>query len=272
MARIPTTRAWENQRPRKSHNKTASISIARALSSNIIISPSIAFIPSFSLTHTYTHTHTHTHSFSFSFSFHSNCSDAGSRAHPTDVVLKKNTRLILKYLIPVKLLVGSVPNPALLHVSGLAGVYADVIGAVRSGSVRTFERALQTHMLSYVSTGTYLLLEKLRLAVYRRLLKKVQRVHALQAEARGEGQRASQVPLALFARALSWQGVGGEGRGGKGEGEGGEVDGDEVEAIVANLIYRGYAKGYIAHKKHVLVLSKLDPFPKLNSAMLKDPE
>ena len=40
---------------------------------------------------------------------------------------------------------------------------------------------------------------------------------------------------------------------------------EEVECLVANLIYRGYVKGYISHAKRVLVLSKMNPFPALDS-------
>lgn len=39
------------------------------------------------------------------------------------------------------------------------------------------------------------------------------------------------------------------------------IDLDEVECILANLIYRGYVKGYISHTNRVLVLSKQNPFP-----------
>jgi hypothetical protein len=39
------------------------------------------------------------------------------------------------------------------------------------------------------------------------------------------------------------------------------ADLDEVECILANLIYRGYIRGYLSHAKRVLVLSKRDPFP-----------
>ena len=39
------------------------------------------------------------------------------------------------------------------------------------------------------------------------------------------------------------------------------IDLDEVECILANLIYRGYIRGYLSHAKRVLVLSKRDPFP-----------
>jgi PCI domain len=40
-----------------------------------------------------------------------------------------------------------------------------------------------------------------------------------------------------------------------------DVDIDEVECILANLIYRGIIRGYIAHVKRTLVLSKSNPFP-----------
>jgi hypothetical protein len=43
-----------------------------------------------------------------------------------------------------------------------------------------------------------------------------------------------------------------------------KMDGDELECIIANLIFQGYIKGYIAHKR-CIVLSKTDPFP--SSAM-----
>lgn len=41
----------------------------------------------------------------------------------------------------------------------------------------------------------------------------------------------------LFQHALSWRHL--------------QVEGDEVECIVANLIARGYVKGYISHKMQV---------------------
>ena len=39
------------------------------------------------------------------------------------------------------------------------------------------------------------------------------------------------------------------------------MDLDEIECILANLIYRGYIRGYISHTKRVLVLSKTNAFP-----------
>ena len=108
-------------------------------------------------------------------------------------------------------------------------------------------------MEEYVRAGTFLLIEKLRMAVYRRLLKKVQRIHA---ELKPE--RGAQLPLKYFVKALGWQGH--------------ATDMDEVECIVANMIYRGLVKGYVSHTSGVVVLSKKEPFPALKSTMLDDPE
>ena len=57
---------------------------------------------------------------------------------------------------------------------------------------------------------------------------------------------------AKFWQALAWQGV--------------DMDMDEVECVMANLIFRKYVKGYIAHKSLVVVISKVDPFPPLKTA------
>jgi hypothetical protein len=68
--------------------------------------------------------------------------------------------------------------------------------------------------------------------------------------------KASHVPLALLQAALAEQGV--------------EQDLDEVQCILANLIVRGYIKGYIAHKPKLVVLSKSDPFPPPSEKWLRD--
>ena len=44
---------------------------------------------------------------------------------------------------------------------------------------------------------------------------------------------------------------------------GSDIDGDEVECLLANLIYKGFIKGYISHAHRTMVLSKAQPFPPL---------
>jgi len=42
------------------------------------------------------------------------------------------------------------------------------------------------------------------------------------------------------------------------------MDMPELECVLSNLIYKGWVKGYVSSTKKVLVLSKQNPFPKLN--------
>ena len=93
-----------------------------------------------------------------------------------------------------------------------------------------------THDVPLVSRGTYLLLEKCKTVCYRNLFK---RIHIILDK--------HQVSLNHVAKALKWLGM--------------PIDLDEVECILANLIFRGYIRGYLSHAKRVLVLSKRDPFP-----------
>lgn len=44
---------------------------------------------------------------------------------------------------------------------------------------------------------------------------------------------------------------------------------DEIECLLANAIYNGLIKGYLAHQHRVLVLSKNQAFPSLLSTQAK---
>ena len=38
---------------------------------------------------------------------------------------------------------------------------------------------------------------------------------------------------------------------------------EEAECLVANMIYKGFMRGYISHEKQMVVLAKTDAFPRL---------
>ncbi|KAI0510711.1 hypothetical protein KFK09_011320 [Dendrobium nobile] len=154
-----------------------------------------------------------------------------------------NLRMILKYLIPVKLSIGILPKMTLLEKYNLIE-YTNVVKALKSGDLRLLRRALQEHEDQFLRTGVYLVLEKLELQVYQRLLKKI---HMIQKQK--DPSKAHQIKLDLIVKALKWLQV--------------DMDVDEVECIMAILIYKNLIKGYFAHKSKVVVLSKQDPFPKL---------
>ena len=81
-----------------------------------------------------------------------------------------------------------------------------------------------------------MLLEKCKAVCYRNLFKRVFLISA-----------KTQIKLDMILRSFKWLDT--------------PMDLDEVECILANLIYRGYVKGYISHTNRVLVLSKQNPFP-----------
>lgn len=162
-----------------------------------------------------------------------------------------NIRRVLRYLIPVRMLLGVLPSEELLRRYGLAE-YSDVRTAVSSGDLSLLLASLESNQARFIRSGTYLLLEKLQLVVVRRLLRKCALVHAELHPA-----KAHQVPLALVEAALKLQGI--------------DKDPLELQCCIANLIFRKYVKGYLAYKAKVIVLAKADAFPQLSAVQLSDP-
>ncbi|GAB2213763.1 hypothetical protein Droror1_Dr00018077 [Drosera rotundifolia] len=123
--------------------------------------------------------------------------------------------------------------------------YKDIVRALRQGDHRLLRYALQENEDRFLRSGVYLVLEKLELQVYRRLIKKI---HVIQKHK--DPSKAHQIKLEVIVKAMNWLEI--------------EMDIDEVECIVAMGYFENLVKGYFAHKSKVLVLSKQDPFPKLN--------
>lgn len=154
-----------------------------------------------------------------------------------------NVRMILKYLIPVKLSIGILPKTDLLKKYNLSE-YAEIKESLVRGDVRLLRQALQEHEDQFLRSGVYLVLEKLELQVYQRLVKKIYNIQKLK-----DPSKAHQIKLEQIVKALKWLDV--------------DMDVDEVECMMAILIYKNLMKGYFAHKNKVVVLSKQDPFPRL---------
>lgn len=164
---------------------------------------------------------------------------------------EENIRMILKYLIPVKLSIGIIPRDSLLQKFNL-NEYSDVVLAIRRGDLRLLRHALQEHEDRFLRSGVYLVLEKLELQVYQRLIKKIYII-----QKQKDPNKAHQIKLDVIVKALKWLEI--------------DMDLDEVECIMSILIYKNLVKGYFAHKSKVAVLSKQDPFPKLNGKPVTNP-
>jgi hypothetical protein len=155
---------------------------------------------------------------------------------------KKNKRRILQFLIPVRLLLGFFPAPALLHKYQLTQ-FSGIVDSIRGGNLKHFNETLEEFQDFFINKGIFLILEKLRNFVYRNLFRKV---YLYNLQTCPEEKSNNQLKLSLLQASLRVNGI--------------EMETDELECILANLIWRGSIKGYIAHLRCV-VLSKTDPFP-----------
>ncbi|XP_037088603.1 PCI domain-containing protein 2-like [Pollicipes pollicipes] len=156
---------------------------------------------------------------------------------------RNNKRLILIYLIPVKMLLGHMPQEQLLAKYNLLQ-FSEVVRAVKEGNPRRLSDAMAAHQAFFIKCGIYLILEKLRTITYRNLFKKVYLLTA-----------SVQIDIARFQAALLATGADQD------------IDADETSCILANLIYEGRMKGYISHSHQKLVLSKKEPFPALSAGV-----
>jgi len=85
-----------------------------------------------------------------------------------------NRRLVLHYLIPTRLLHGSLPSSRLLEeFSELSTLYRPLAQAIRTGNVQLFDEALAIGGPRLIGLGTYLTVERSRDVAFRVLFKKV---------------------------------------------------------------------------------------------------
>lgn len=68
------------------------------------------------------------------------------------------------------------------------------------------------------------------------------------------GNKGTKIKLQLVQKALEWMGI--------------EWDLDEIECVIANLIFKGYIKGYLSHQMRVLVVSATKAFPSISSVSI----
>ncbi|KAL1920397.1 uncharacterized protein VTP21DRAFT_774 [Calcarisporiella thermophila] len=155
---------------------------------------------------------------------------------------RNNKELILHYLIPVLLLRGVLPTSHLLNsYPNLANIYTPFLAAIRTGNVKAFDDALYRAERPLVQRGTYLTVERARSVVIRTLFKKVFNIMG----------REHKLPLSYFRNALECVGM--------------KTEMPEVECMLANMIYKGYIRGYLSHEASFMVLSQKNPFPSFES-------
>ncbi|XP_019871609.1 PCI domain-containing protein 2 [Aethina tumida] len=153
---------------------------------------------------------------------------------------KRNKRLILIYLVPVKMLLGYIPSKSVLEKYDVVEFW-ELVEAVVQGNLKKFDDILYFHRSFFVKYGIYIIVDKLKIIAYRNLFRKIYLM-----------LNSHQIPVEAFQAALVHLGQT-------------DVDLDETECIVANLIYENKIKGYISHQHKKIVVSKQMPFPALSS-------
>ena len=173
----------------------------------------------------------------------------------------RNREQILTYLIPAHMLTSQqLPSRALLsQLPSLERLFLPLCTAIKSGELSAFDQALSDAEFELVNRRIYLTLERSRDLCMRNLFRKVflNAWDETKDPATGEivGRvRRTRIKMTEFEMGIRIAY--------KDAAEPVVVDRDEVECFVANMIYKGYMKGYISREHAICVLSKKnDAFP-----------
>ncbi|KAJ1955435.1 COP9 signalosome (CSN) subunit [Linderina pennispora] len=152
----------------------------------------------------------------------------------------RNKTRILTFLVPIQMMEGILPSLRLLQkYPAIGGLYGDLATAIRRGDLRGFDHVLHAKERRLVSLGTFVAVEKVRDIAVRGLLRKTYLI----------GGKAPHVPFSKFQAAFAACDL--------------SLDMPEVECMLADMIFKGYVKGYMSHSHATAVLSKVQPFPPL---------
>ncbi|PSR94195.1 protein CSN12 [Coniella lustricola] len=163
----------------------------------------------------------------------------------------RNKELILTYLIPCHLLTNhTLPTPELLEpYPRLQKLFLPLARCIKKGDLNAFETALKDGEDEFVKRRIYLPLERAHDTCLRNLLRRVFIAGGFEeAKADAAPVRRTRIPVSEFTSAISLNSKK-------------QIDSDEVECQLANMIYKGLMKGYIARERQIVVLSKNGAFP-----------
>jgi hypothetical protein len=164
--------------------------------------------------------------------------------------------LILHYLIPTRILRGKFPQPHLLsYFPTLETLYTPIIDAIIRGDVGKFDSSLDANEDQLIQRGTFLTVERARFLCIRNLFKRVyvSISYMLMVARYLLKDKSPRISIPEFAAALQSATKGEE-----------EDDWNaEVECMLANLMDKGFIRGYLSHERQTAVLAKEGAFPKI---------
>jgi hypothetical protein len=151
-----------------------------------------------------------------------------------------NQERILTFLIPLRIIRGHLPSRDLMQrFPVLDELYAPFTAAIRTGDISAYDAALNKWERRLVELNLWLTLEKARELCLRGLFRRVWVA----------SQKGTRIPISMFHSALRISGI--------------KVDPEEAECLVANMIYKGFMRGYISHERQTVVLAGTNAFPRL---------
>ncbi|KZT05561.1 COP9 signalosome complex subunit 12 [Laetiporus sulphureus 93-53] len=157
-----------------------------------------------------------------------------------DIKAHSNQERILTYLLPLRLLRGHLPTRELLdRFPVLDELFSPFISAVQTGDIGGYDAALDKSERRLVDLNLYLTLERARELCIRGLFRRVWIA----------SQKGTRIPVSLFHTSLKIAGM--------------DVSQEEAECYAANMIYKGFMRGYISHEKQMVVLASANAFPRL---------
>ncbi|KAF8138995.1 hypothetical protein EV363DRAFT_1208984 [Boletus edulis] len=152
----------------------------------------------------------------------------------------RNQERILTCLIPLRILRGHLPSRILLdRFSVLDELFSPFIAAIRTGDITAFDAALDHWERRLVELNLWITIEKARELCIRGLFRRVWVAC----------DKSTRIPVSMFHNSLRISGN--------------DVSVDEAECFVANMIHKGYMRGYISHEKQMIVLASTSAFPRL---------
>lgn len=162
-----------------------------------------------------------------------------------------NLELILSYLVPCHLLTThTLPSSQLLApYPRLQKLFLPLAESIKKADLHAFDVALQESEDEFIRRRIYLTLERGRDIALRNLLRKVFLAGGFEDAAGSSAPvRRTRIPVSEFTAAINLSSQQ-------------KTDSDEVECLLANMIYKNLMKGYIAHERGIVVLSKNGAFP-----------
>jgi len=163
----------------------------------------------------------------------------------------------LTYLIPLRILRGHLPSTELLsRFPVLDELYAPFISAIRKGDIQGFDAALDKFERRLIDLNVWLTLEKAREICIRGLFRRVYVIQLTLDTVTDDvisswvvSEKSNRIPVAMFHGSLRVSGM--------------DVSSEEAECLVANMIHKGYMRGYISHEKQMVVLANTNAFSRL---------